>query len=576
MIQLKNITKKYKGRKLFSRVNIKINKPGIYSFIGENGCGKTTLLNIIARFIKPSKGTVNVNSKDISFVSQNVNLLSTLTIREHFEMFSLDNNLLKKVNLISKVDKYPKELSFGMRQRIVVLMGLYSKSNIVVLDEPTSHLDKYNTNILMREIKKISENKIVLLVSHDKKIVDRVSDEIYFINNKKITLIRENNSKRKFLNTSKNKVTFHKYIRRSFKLNKKINIYYFLVILFLSISLNFTINLKENFLNIVKNNEINSLEYNKFYLKECKSQITSSIKIKKCTNLSDKNVKILSNSNNLLSLNYDVLINDLYGKNNLSVINRNVNLKEGRYPKLFNEVITTDRYSLNEQIVLEANKVISHKKTDIYKDKIKLKVVGIVNSVDLSLDDKLYFYYDYVTQYFNNKKLINNNISLYEYFKDIDINNYKYVIYFNRIDLSLLENLNIDYLSASYQYIQSLNKTFKEIINQMNYFNIFIIAFSFIYIIRIIRKKVKSKYSDIMFLKACGVSKKKLGNVIGLENDLLSVVAVFASELILILLLNLFFKKIIVDYFMCILLLSIILLFNKKFLNKEIKRQVSI
>ncbi len=575
MIELKNVEKKYKRRILFSKVNLKIDKPGIYSFVGENGSGKTTLLNIISKFIKPSKGRVKISEGSISFVSQKVNLLSNLTIREHFEMVSLDINLLRKINLISKVDKYPKELSYGMKQKIAVLIGLYTKYNVIVLDEPTSHLDKYNSNILIREIKKISESKIVLLVSHDRKLVERISDEIYCINNKRVILIKENNRKRKFINSKKNKITFNKYVNKSFKCNKRINIYYFLVILFLAITLNFTFNLKGNFSNITKINEANSLEYNKFYLKECNEQITANIKIKKCNNLSEKNIEILSTSDHLLTINYDVFINNLYQKDNLSVINRKVHLKEGRYPKSINEIIVSNNYFLGEEITIETTKVINYKKTDIYKDKLKLKVVGIIDNVDLIEDKKIYFYYDYVHQYFKDKKLINNNISLYEYFKDIDINNYKYILYFNYIDLDLLDDLNIDYLSSSYQYLQSLKHTFKDVNEGMNYFNIFVIVFSFVYLVRIIRKKVKSKYDDIVFFKACGVTKKKLCKVINLENNLLSIIAIFISGLILVLV-KAIFKNLFVDYTTCFLMMIIMLFFNKKNLNKEIKRQVSI
>lgn len=576
MIELINIRKKYKNRKLFSEVNLKIDKPGIYSFIGNNGSGKTTLLNIISKFIKPSSGNVKLSNKSISFLSQNVNLLEMLTVREHLEMFSIDINVLKKVNLTSKIDKYPKELSFGMRQRIAVLISLHSKSNIIILDEPTSHLDAYNTNILIREIKKVSEHKIVLLVSHDKKLIDRFSDEIYCICNQRLTLIKTNNNKRKLLNSKKQKIVFNKYIKKSFNYNKRINVYYFMVILFLSITLNFTSNLKNNFLNVMQTSESTSLDYNKFYLKECITQIKSDIKIKKCSNLSDKNIETLSNSANLLSLNYDILLNNLYQKDDLSVINRQVALKEGRYPNSFNEVMTTSNYSLNEEITLETTKVINHKKTDIYKDKLKLKVVGIIDNNHLMPDNKLYFYYDYVHQYFKDKKLINNDISIYEYFKNIDIDNYKYVLYFQYIDIDFLDDLNIDYLSSSYQYIQSLKQTFKEIDNAMNYFNIFTITFSFIYIVRTTKKKVKSKHDDIIFFKAAGVSKKKLSKIIGIENRILAIFAIFLGEMFITLLLKIFFSSLIIDYTTCFLLIIFILLLNDKILNKEIKRRVSI
>ena len=97
MIELRNVKKKYGKRVLFSNVNLKIDKCGLYCFKGENGTGKTTLLNIISRCIKPSRGKVISRFKCCSFVSQKVNLINTMTIREIFKMLRIDCNLLKRI-----------------------------------------------------------------------------------------------------------------------------------------------------------------------------------------------------------------------------------------------------------------------------------------------------------------------------------------------------------------------------------------------------------------------------------------------------------------------------------------------
>ena len=70
MIKLKNVKKKYKRQLLFSKVNLKIERCGVYGIVGENGSGKTTLLNIISGFIKPTKGKVVNKFKGVSFISQ--------------------------------------------------------------------------------------------------------------------------------------------------------------------------------------------------------------------------------------------------------------------------------------------------------------------------------------------------------------------------------------------------------------------------------------------------------------------------------------------------------------------------
>ena len=126
MIELINIEKRYGNRVLFSNVNLKFDKPGIYSFVGDNGSGKSTLLNIIGGYIKPSKGKVINENIKISFMSQKTNLLDTLTIREMFKMLDLDVNLLRKVRLFSKIDKYPKEFKPGSQMSALYCRIIYN------------------------------------------------------------------------------------------------------------------------------------------------------------------------------------------------------------------------------------------------------------------------------------------------------------------------------------------------------------------------------------------------------------------------------------------------------------------
>lgn len=577
MIELKNIKKKYKKRVLFNKVNIKITKPGIYSFIGINGCGKTTLLNIIAKFIKPSSGKIINKCKKYSFISQKVNLLENLTIKEHFEMFKLDTNLLRKVNLISTINKYPKELSFGMRQRIAVLIGLYSDASLIILDEPTSHLDSYNTAILMKETKSISKEKIVLLVSHNEKIINKYSDVIYEIKNERINLIKNVEKNGKVLLYKNKKRNFKIYFKENLKNNKKVNFFYLVIFFILLFMINFTINLKENFHSSLNSGELMSLDYNKFYLKECDKEYNGKVTIKKCFNLREDKIFLLKESEHELSLNYDILLNDLYEVSNLNVINKyNVDLKQGRYPTYYNEVIASDNYALGEQIILETTKVITANKTDIYKNKLVLNVVGISNSLPFIKEDKIYFRHDLIESYLNEEMLINNNISLLKYFEKIEVNNYKYVLYFQNIDLELLNKNNVEYLSSSYEYYKSLEEAFNEIIKCLEYLNVFIGFITLFYTFKLARKKVKSKFDDILFFKASGICKRKIIKLINKENNLLILLSSFFCYISNILILKIIFKEITFNYFAFILLITGSIFQNKKILEREIERKIII
>ena len=576
MIELKNVKKKYKNKVLFKDVNIKINSAGLYSFVGDNGCGKTTILNLISNFIKPSSGKVINKIKGISFVSQKVNLLDNLTVKEHFNLFNVDYNLLKKVNLYSKLDKYPSELSFGMKQRIAILLGIYSNSSLIVCDEPTSHLDYHNSLLIMREIKNISRNKIVLLVSHNEKFIKKYSDEIYKIKDQKILKIKEKERVSEVkCNKRKDKNRFNIYLKACLKRNKKTNFTLFVISFFLLFILCLTVNLKQRFSTLI--NSDYSLDYNKFYLKECKDVNDEKVVIKKCFNLRTETIEKLKNSGDTISLNYDVLLNDLYNTNKINVVKpNNVILKSGRYPYTYNEVVANDSYMIGDKITLETTKIIKSNKIDIYKSKVVFTVVGIAERVPFIKENKLYLDYDIIEKYLKEQKLINNKITLYEYFNKIDINDYKYVLYFKDIDLNVLKDNNIEYLSSSYDYYQSLIEAFNEIVAIVNGFNFFIILTSFFYFFRLVRKQVKSRANDIEFFKANGVKVRKIIKIFNKESALLLFQAYLSSSLIVFLLLRIVFKEINVSLTISLGLVIFFLCFNKLIYKKEIKRGLAL
>lgn len=577
MIELINVEKKFKENILFSNVNMKITNPGVYCFIGENGCGKTTLLNIIAGFIKSSKGKVIRDFRDVSFISQKVNLLDNLTVKDHFKMFGLDFILLKKVNLYSKLNKYPRELSFGMRQRIAVLIGLYSSSSVVICDEPTSHLDNYNSLILMRLIKSVSKYKVVLLVSHDKFIVDKYSDVIYKIENREVKCLKKSKYRGNILKQKSNKIVFKKYIKEIFKKNRKINFYYLIIIFILVLLSNLIINLESSFTTLLMNGSSNSLEYNKFYLKECERESLETIVVKKCFNVKEDKINKLKESDNDLKLNLEILLNDLYDVSNLVIFNnKDINLKEGRYPFVYNEVIASSHYNLGDEIVIETSKVINKEKIDIYKNKIVLKIVGICYDLPFVKENKLYLYSDLIENHLKKEYLKNNNVSLYDYFNDIEVDNYKYVLFFNKIDLEILELNNIDYVSSSYEYYESLEKTFNELNKIFEFLLLFICIISCYHLYKLVKKKVKNKEDDISFFKASGFNYKKIIWIINIENMFLIILASLIAFFINYLIINFLFDDNNMNCMWWLFSVFSLLFFSEKILKREVERKILI
>ena len=107
-------------------------------------------------------------------------------------------NMLKKLDLIDKKDKYPNELSGGQKQRVAIARTLLMKPDIILLDEPTSALDKEMKDSVLNLIKKIVEEDMTLIIaSHEEKFIKKVSDTIYNLSNNKLKVQIEKNSIRR-------------------------------------------------------------------------------------------------------------------------------------------------------------------------------------------------------------------------------------------------------------------------------------------------------------------------------------------------------------------------------------------
>lgn len=184
ILVVKNICKIYQAQngeiEALKNINFTV-EPGEYiSIIGPSGCGKSTLLSIIAGLESKTKGDIYIDGT-IGYMLQKDNLLEWRTIYKNV-LFGLEiqNNdtpknrkyvdeLLKKYGLYEFKDKYPGQLSGGMRQRVALIRTLAIRPNILLLDEAFSALD-YQTRLMVTEdIYKIlkNENITVLMVTHD-------------------------------------------------------------------------------------------------------------------------------------------------------------------------------------------------------------------------------------------------------------------------------------------------------------------------------------------------------------------------------------------------------------------------
>ena len=184
ILEVQNICKTYQAKngevKALNNINFSVEKGEYISIIGPSGCGKSTLLSIIAGLEPKTDGEIYIEGK-VGYMLQKDNLLEWRTIyknvllgleiqkelTEENKMYAI--NLLKKYGLYEFKDKYPTQLSGGMRQRGALIRTLAIRPNILLLDEAFSALD-YQTRLMVTEdIYKIlkQENITAVMVTHD-------------------------------------------------------------------------------------------------------------------------------------------------------------------------------------------------------------------------------------------------------------------------------------------------------------------------------------------------------------------------------------------------------------------------
>ena len=201
ILELNNIGKKYQAKngeiEALKNINLKVNEGEFISIIGPSGCGKSTLLSIIAGLEKQSSGELYIDG-EIGYMLQTDSLLPWRTIYKNV-LFGLEirknkteeneeyvKELLRKYDLYDFKDKYPSQLSGGMRQRAALIRTLAIKPRILLLDEAFSALD-YQTRIMVtNDIFKILKNENItsVMVTHDISEAISMSDRVVVLTNR--------------------------------------------------------------------------------------------------------------------------------------------------------------------------------------------------------------------------------------------------------------------------------------------------------------------------------------------------------------------------------------------------------
>ena len=175
-MKIENVSKSYNGTLLFKDVTFDVKKSSSLCLYGRSGCGKTTLLNIIASLVKPDSGMIVYEEEKplISYLFEETRLIRWLDALENVSLVC-EKKIARETLLYldfkqDDLYKKPNGLSAGMKQRVAIARTICSESNIVLLDEPFQNLDEkisYKASLLIEEKVK-RESQICIITSHEK------------------------------------------------------------------------------------------------------------------------------------------------------------------------------------------------------------------------------------------------------------------------------------------------------------------------------------------------------------------------------------------------------------------------
>ena len=209
MLEIKNVTKVYRPKrgvpvKALEDVSLKIQSKGMVFILGKSGSGKSTLLNIIGGLDRYDQGEIIIKGKSslnftqsdfdsyrntyVGFVFQEYNILEDFTVGANIGL-ALElqgkqatneaiNSILKQVDLDGYGHRKPNELSGGQKQRVAIARALVKEPEIILADEPTGNLDSATGKQVLDTLKKLSEEKLVIVVSHDREFAETYGDRI--------------------------------------------------------------------------------------------------------------------------------------------------------------------------------------------------------------------------------------------------------------------------------------------------------------------------------------------------------------------------------------------------------------
>lgn len=551
LLEFKELSKNYNQGKnkleVLKDISYAFPNTGFVSIVGKSGCGKSTIFNIVSLLDKKNSGKVLYQNKDIdkflekernlylqneiALITQSYNLIEELSVLDNILLASEIANknkdksfidakiLLKKFNLLKLMNQKIKNLSGGEKQRVALSRALINNPKIILADEPTGALDSKNSKIVCDYLKELSKDLLIIFISHNSLLVNKYSDVILKLENKKLHIkrnkIKEKKLNKKTSNLNKNKVFWHKKILKIFAKTHLIkNCISVISFAFSLASVISSLSYYSNYPNVIKNVSDNLISNNYGLISKTNEyQIeNSNLIFKKITRPEYQDLSfiieevpsifITQNLSYFLPSFIDVNINGVryddiefipyynprfIAKNKLKTSNdfHDIYIND----VLKNRLNNIDKLSINyvDEFVIETFDESKPRINETYKLNVKLNVVDVIDELSFLNTPKIYYSYSAFKYFLSNYEF--DNISYYykrvvtafDLIKYCD-NNSRFssynLIYFVR-DLNELDTLKTLYKKQDNSFSIESNAFLitDSFVNIMDLFSLCLIAF---------------------------------------------------------------------------------------------------
>lgn len=204
LLEIKHLYKSFDKLDILKDINLDVNEGDVVVIVGPSGSGKSTLLRCINKLETLTKGNILLDGKNIDdslefhkkigMVFQSFNLFENLTVLDNITLAPIKTKtlseidavkrakeLLKMINLESKINEYPRSLSGGEKQRVAIVRSLIMSPEIMLFDEPTSALDPEMIGEVLSLMKTLSSNMTMVIVTHELDFAKEIANRVIFM-----------------------------------------------------------------------------------------------------------------------------------------------------------------------------------------------------------------------------------------------------------------------------------------------------------------------------------------------------------------------------------------------------------